>query len=155
MQESFPELTIEIFRIIEKWETKLIALPDNQITENRNSQNRNIKQILGHLIDSASNNHQRIVRLQYTHILNFPDYQKQNDKWIAIQDYENENWENLVSFWKYYNLHMIHIIRNVSDKMLDHTWTDGEGNHVTLREIIKGYLEHLKLHMKEIQELIK
>jgi len=54
------------------------------------SQYRNIKQILGHKIDSASNNTHRIVYLQYRESpCDYPNYATKgnNDKWIAIQDY--------------------------------------------------------------------
>lgn len=61
------------------------------IEENRNTQNRNIKQILGHMTDSAVNNHHKIFRLQYTDNLAFPDYRQDNDTWIGIQNFENEN----------------------------------------------------------------
>ena len=47
-----------------------------------------IKEIFGHLIDSASNNHQRFVRLQITDNLSFPDYSRDNGTWIAVQKYQ-------------------------------------------------------------------
>lgn len=75
---------------------------NDTITLKRNKQNRTIKQILGHLIDSASNNHQRMVRLQYSKdLLFFPDYRQDNDLWIALQDYQNEDWNNLIQLWKF------------------------------------------------------
>lgn len=67
--------TDEIKRVVDQWEPKLLALPEEVITERRNHQNRTIKQLLGHLVDSASNNHQRMIRLQYNDSLVFPDYQ--------------------------------------------------------------------------------
>ena len=76
MQEnSFTHITTGIAQVIETEEKLLISLPVEVITQRRNTQNRTIKQILGHLIDSASNNHQRMVRLQYSKdLLFFPDY---------------------------------------------------------------------------------
>lgn len=59
---------------IAKWEPILAQFDDQKITFSRNSQNRNIKQIVGHMIDSCVNNHHRIVRLQYLKRLSFPDY---------------------------------------------------------------------------------
>lgn len=154
MAEMFLELREEIDSIVEGWSTRLAALPFEVITERRNSQNRTARQILGHLVDSAANNHHRIVRLQYSESLEFPDYRQDNDRWIAIQNYQEEDWDRLVSFWRSYNLHMIHIMKNVDESCLDHTWHDFEGNRETLRTIIEGYLWHLNLHLKEIQELI-
>ena len=65
MKTDFIKITKGITQIIEIWEPKLTSLEKEVITERRNKQNRNIMQILGHLVDSASNNHQRMVRLQY------------------------------------------------------------------------------------------
>ena len=67
MQENnFIHVTTGITQVIEAEEKLLSSLPVEVITQRRNRQNRTIKQILGHLIDSASNNHQRMVRLQYS-----------------------------------------------------------------------------------------
>ncbi|HLP03883.1 MAG TPA: DinB family protein, partial [Paludibacter sp.] len=120
----------------------------------RNNQNRTIKQILGHLIDSASNNHQRMIRLQYNTNLIFPDYRQDNDLWIAIQDFQTEDWNNLIQLWKYFNLHMVQVIKSVDQSKLDNYWHDFEGTKVTLQEMIEGYLWHIDLHLNEIQELI-
>ncbi len=68
-----------ICEVVKEWEEILFSLPEETISQRRNKQNRSIKQILGHLIDSASNNHQRIIRLQYNKCLEFPDYQQDND----------------------------------------------------------------------------
>mgnify|MGYP000902412841 CR=1 FL=1 len=72
--DFFP-ITEGIYNVIETEEKVLTSLPEETITQKRNRQNRTIKQILGHLIDSASNNHQRMIRLQYSKdLLFFPDY---------------------------------------------------------------------------------
>jgi len=154
MAEMFLGLREKINNIVEECSAKLLILPPEVISERRNSQNRTIRQILGHLIDSAVNNHHRIVRLQYNENLEFPDYRQDNDRWIAIQNYQEENWEQLVSFWKSYNLHMVHIIKNVNESCLNHTWHDFEGARETLQTVIEGYVWHLNLHLKEIQSLI-
>ena len=73
---DFSNVTNGILRYIDTWEQKLIDLPVDTITRKRNKQNRTIKQILGHLIDSAANNHQRMVRLQYNDKLDFPDFNR-------------------------------------------------------------------------------
>lgn len=81
--------------LIDEWEPKLLALKDDVITKKRNSQNRTIKGIAGHMIDSASNNTHRIVHLQYQeNPLIFPNYASNgnNDRWIAIQNYQEEDW---------------------------------------------------------------
>ena len=62
---DFSKITDGISNVIETEENLLRGLQEDVITSRRNKQNRTIKQILGHLIDSASNNHQRMIRLQY------------------------------------------------------------------------------------------
>jgi hypothetical protein len=151
---EFSTITKGIQTFIDTWEQQLIDLPVDKISNRRNKQNRTIKQILGHLIDSAANNHQRMVRLQYTAKLQFPDYQQDNDLWIALQDYENADWFTLIQLWKYYNLHMIQVIKSVDMSKLDNSWQSFDGTTVTLRQMIEGYLGHIELHFNEIQELI-
>lgn len=152
---DFSNITNGILRYIDTWEQKLIDLPVDTITRKRNKQNRSIKQILGHLIDSAANNHQRMVRLQYNDKLDFPDYQQDNDLWIALQDYQNADWNITIQLWKYYNLHMIQVIKSVDHTKLENSWQSFENITVTLRQMIDGYLGHIELHLNEIQELIE
>jgi hypothetical protein len=61
--EGSKTITTEIISLVNTWEIRLKQLPENVITERRNNQERNIKQILGHLVDSSSNNIHRIVHL--------------------------------------------------------------------------------------------
>ena len=146
-----------LLRLIEAWEPKLLALSEEVITSRRNLQNRTIKQILGHIVDSATNNTHRIVHLHYqTSPLIFPNYASEgnNDRWIAIQNYQEEKWEDLVQLWKYVNLHIIHVINQVDPKKLKHEWVAGPRNHITLEMMIIDYLRHFELHLKEIDELI-
>jgi len=151
--EDFTHITDGIIRVIQSEELFLNSLTEEEITSERNIQNRNIKQILGHLIDSASNNHQRMVRLQYNKELSFPDYRQDNDLWISIQNYEKADWKSLIQLWKFYNLHIAHVISSVDITKLENFWLDFEGTKVTLKNMIEGYLDHLHLHIREIHEL--
>ena len=154
-KQDFTAITTGIARVLETEEGVLNSLSVEAITLRRNSQNRTIKQILGHLIDSASNNHQRMVRLQYSKdLLFFPDYRQDNDLWIALQDYQHTDWSNLIQLWKFYNLHIIQVIQSVDKSKLDSYWCDFEGTKVTLKDMIEGYLDHLLLHVGEIHELM-
>lgn len=142
-----------IQEVVNREEVFLNSLNQETITLKFNRQNRSIKQILGHLVDSASNNHQRIVRLQYNENLVFPDYRQDNDLWIALQDYQHTDWGNLIQLWKFYNLHIIQIIKSVNPTKLDNYWCDFETTKVTLKDMIDGYLSHLHLHINEIHDL--
>ena len=134
-----------------------MSLPTDVFTERRNSQNRTIKQIIGHLIDSASNNTHRIVHLQYQNSpVEFPNYATNgnNDRWIAIQNYQEENWENLIQLWKSVNLHLIHVIENIKVEKLGNEWIASSENKISLEEMVLSYLDHCELHFNEIEELI-
>ncbi|MDO4496952.1 MAG: DinB family protein [Bacteroidales bacterium] len=163
---SFQTVIDDILVTIEKEEPILRALSEEIITTRLNQQNRSIKMLIGHLVDSASNNHQRMVRLQYAPrcghsmpntemgMLVFPDYTQDNDLWIALQDYQHADWQQLLSLWKFYNLHMVHVIRSVDKSKLNNYWIDYEGCKVTLHDMIMGYTSHLHLHLGQIHELM-
>lgn len=147
----------ELIRLVDEWEPKLLLLPADILTQRRNSQNRTIKQIVGHMVDSASNNTHRIIHLQYqASPLIFPDYANfgNNDRWIAIQNYQDEKWEDLVSLWKYSNRHIAHVINNVDTEKLSRVWISALNDSVSLQAMIVDYLRHFKLHLSEIDDLI-
>jgi hypothetical protein len=155
---EFDTITSELAILIQQWEPKLAALSDQIITDRRNGQDRNVRQIIGHMVDSASNNIHRIVHLQYQKSpLQFPDYASygNNDRWIAIQNYQAEDREQLLQLWKFSNLHIIHVINNVDPSRLNHEWQSDKNTLVSLRDMIFDYLRHFKLHLAEMDELIQ
>lgn len=157
MHPLFEPVIREIPQLILKWEPKLAGLPEEVITGRRNSQDRTIKQILGHMIDSASNNTHRIVHLQYQKSpFRFPNYASEgnNDRWIAIQHYQEEDWGNLVNLWKYANLHIVHVIRQVDSSKLNNQWYSNNDRLISLKDGIVDYLRHFRLHLDEIEGLI-
>jgi hypothetical protein len=98
------------------------------------------------------------VHLQYQPSpFNFPNYATfgNNDRWIAIQDYQNEDWETMIHLWKYSLLHIIHVMKNVNSDKMNYEWISGPGKKVTLETMIIDFPRHLKLHLSEINELIK
>lgn len=154
---DFKVIANEIFSLINEWEKKLISLSAESISVPRNSQKRSIKQIVGHMIDSASNNTHRIIHLQYREVpLRFPNYATygNNDRWIAIQNYQDENWENLVQLWKYIHLHFIHVIQNINPEKQKNEWIPDVREKITLQKMVEDFPRHLKLHILEIEELI-
>ena len=154
---NFNQLAEQLILLIGEWEPRLNSLDESVISERYNSQNRTIRQILGHMIDSSSNNTHRIVHLQYReNPLEFPDYANfgNNDRWISIQNYQDENWFNLIQLWKYNHLHIAHVIKHVKTGKLENIWISGKGENITLREMILDFPRHLKLHLQEIDALI-
>jgi hypothetical protein len=119
----------------------------------------NEKQILGHLIDSAANNHQRFVRAQFTTDLNFSGYEQ--DNWVESQQYENESWENLVQLWASYNRHLVHMLSVVPEETLTRNRTEHNLDKIafkpvpvdepaTLEYFIRDYVDHLRHHLAQI-----
>lgn len=155
--ELLENISRDTLKLLNKLENILKYIDDNTIFTKRNTQNRTIKQIVGHLIDSASNNTHRIIHLQYRRsLLNFPDYANLgvNNKWIVIQDYDNYNWEDLVQLMKYTNIHMTNVIKNINISKLQNICISALFTKYTLEEMIIDYPVHFKLHLDEIKELI-
>jgi hypothetical protein len=158
MIKEFEPIVQGVLALIEEWEPRLLSLSDSVLSERQNSQNRTIKQIVGHMIDSASNNTHRIVHLQYQESpLHFPNYASHgnNDRWIAIQNYQQEDWKTIVGLWKYANWHIAHVIKNVDPSRLNNQWYYSEERLISLRDGVIDYLRHLKLHLDEVEDLIK
>ena len=129
----------------------------NKVATKTNTQNRTIKQIVGHMCDSASNNTHRIIHLQYQKSpLIFPDYANLgvNDTWIKIQNYNNYDWDDLVQLLKYTTIHVAHVIKNVDSSKLQNQWISALNEPVTLEDMIADYPRHFKLHYDEIVDLI-
>jgi hypothetical protein len=158
MIKEFEPITEGVHNLMDEWESKLRNLDKELIITRRNSQNRTIKQIIGHMIDSASNNTHRIVHMHYQPSpLKFPNYATNgnNDRWIAIQNYQDEDWSDMINLWKYSNLHILHVIKNVDSSKLENEWHYSEERRISLKAGIIDYLRHFKLHLDEIDELIK
>lgn len=156
--ERFKPAAEEIRLLVSEWEIKLKMVPDNVAAELRNSRKRSIKQILGHMVDSVTNNTHRLVFLQYNNSpFEYPNYATfgNNDKWIAIQNYQEADWNDLVQLWKYTHLHFAFIIRRIPPEKLDNEWIAGENEKITLEEMIQDFPRHFKLHLNEINHLLQ
>ena len=117
------------------------------------------KQIIGHLIDSASNNHQRFVRAQFKDDLIFEGYAQED--WVRSQAYNEEPWPLLVGLWRHYNLHLAHVMRHApeaarSAARAEHNFHRigfapvSPGEPSTLEHLMLDYIEHLKSHLRQI-----
>lgn len=157
--ETLKSISQEIRLLIKDWVPKFHSFSNDTITKKRNGQNRTIKQIIGHMVDSASNNIHRIIHLQYGETpLVFPNYATNgnNDRWIAIQNYQEENWEDLIQLWKYLHIHIAHIIQNINKDKLENTWiSNSKYGNISLEAMVEDFPRHFKLHLKEIDELSK
>ena len=158
MNSQFQSIARELTALIGPWEQKLRQLPLETVTGYRNNQNRTIREILGHMVDSATNNTHRIVHLQYQESpLSYPDYANHgnNDRWIAIQNYQEEDWDLLVSVWAATHRHIAHVIVQVDKAKLQQVWISALDEEVTLEAMIIDFPRHFKLHLGEIGTLIE
>jgi len=106
------------------------------------------KQVIGHLIDSASNNHQRFVRASLQGSLEFPGYDQ--DGCVRIEAPQDAPWPLLVALWKSYNLYLAHVIANLPSSKLEAPCRIGGGEPVTLKFLAEDYLRHLLHHLRQI-----
>jgi hypothetical protein len=106
------------------------------------------KQILGHLIDSASNNHQRIVRAKLYPEVAIDGYEQ--NLWVSSQEYQDISWLHLLGFWDAYNRHLSHLIGTLEEKQLGHLCKIGNSESVSLEFIARDYVRHLQHHLKQI-----
>ena len=109
------------------------------------------KEILGHLIDSAANNHQRFVRLQLGPSINLPGYD--GDEWVRVQRYQDRPWREIIDLWVMYNTQLASVIRHVNPASLRHVWHTADGEDLDLEFIMRDYVVHLRHHLEQIREL--
>jgi hypothetical protein len=122
----------------------LLGDTPEELTEKRVSEGAwTIKEIIGHLIDSASNNHQRFVRLLHGDLEQFPVYDQRF--WVASQPYNRVDWQTLRSLWTSYNLFIMHLVGSLPPAALSHTW-NLEGNSYTLEWLVDDYYSHMRQH---------
>ena len=88
------------------------------------------KEILGHLIDSAANNHQRFVRGQLDRELASPSYAQ--NEWVETERFNDREWTDLVQFWLAYNRHLFHLMSHANPERLGTIVRIGSDDPVTL-----------------------
>ena len=106
------------------------------------------KEILGHLIDSALNNHQRFVRAALDGFYNGPSYQQEG--WVAMHGYQTMGWDVLLQHWRCQNELLCEVVERIPANRLGGQCRVGEDAPVTLRFLIEDYLAHLGHHVQQI-----
>ena len=149
------DVYLELNSIINDFYNKYKGL-DNEIASKRPGTDRwTLKEIVGHLIDSASNNHQRFVRLQIADELIFPGYGKDNSKWLEIEKYNELNFSDIILLWKQYNVLIGNIIKGVDESKLENYWIKSDGDKTTLKYLMIDYVRHIKEHVKHFEETLE
>lgn len=105
------------------------------------------KEILGHLIDSAANNHQRFIRLQMVPELTMPGYDQVG--WVKANGYQETSWFDVVTLWASYNLHLATVIKNIDPACAGHIWHHPEADY-KLGFLIDDYVVHMLHHLVQI-----
>jgi hypothetical protein len=106
------------------------------------------KQLLGHLIDSAANNHQRFIRGQLDEPHAFPGYEQ--EAWVERNGYTDTAWSDLVALWQNYNLHLLRVLARIPPDHLNVQCTVGDSEPMTLGYIAEDYVRHLKHHLRQL-----
>jgi hypothetical protein len=142
------ELSDQLRCLVEAAEPVLRQIPEAESMRPALPGGWSRKQVLGHLIDSASNNHQRFVRAMLQPSLDFPNYDQEGN--IRVQAVQEADWILLVSLWAAYNRYLAHLIAHIPPSQLDMPCRIGAGEPVTLGFLASGYLTHLRHHLRQI-----
>ena len=138
---------------------RLLQISEAQSEQPRAEEHWSAKQIIGHLIDSATNNHARFVLAQIKDDLVFPGYDQNG--WVQIQHYQEAPWSQLVDLWRAYNLHLLHVMAHTPAGKMNNPCTQhslqtiafktvSKSEPVTLEYLMKDYVVHLKHHLNQI-----
>ncbi len=146
------ETAQQLRRIVDETAPRLASLPESEARKKPGPEKWSRKEILGHLVDSASNNHQRFVRAQLARRLEFPGYTQ--NEWNAVERYQDEPWANLVELWASYNRHLAHVIDGIPAEAAAHVCVIGDhAQPVTLEFLVEDYVRHLQHHLRQIDAI--
>jgi uncharacterized damage-inducible protein DinB len=145
--------------VIDDVAPRLAALDEQRAQSARGEGKWSVKQIVGHLVDSAANNHRRFVLAQGRDDLLFEGYDQEH--WVATQRYASESWSDLVSLWLAYNRHLVWVIEGISENELAKprvvhrldriAWkVQRAEDPVTLAFLINDYVDHLENHLRQV-----
>jgi hypothetical protein len=110
------------------------------------------REILGHLIDSACNNHRRFVVGQSPETVKFDGYEQ--DAWVSRQRYADVPWRDLVALWTAYNRHLAHVMTVTPDDAVGREIAGPDGTPVTVRFLMEDYVAHQRHHLEQIRALL-
>jgi DinB family protein len=149
----------EFRSILDRATPALLALSDDRTTTHPAAGKWSPREVIGHLIDSASNNHQRFVRARFQNDLVLAGYDQ--DAWVALQKYQDEPWSELVTLWRAFNVHLAHVMESIpaSVRQREHgrhnlheiNWKPVTADKpATLDDLMEDYVGHLKHHLRQI-----
>jgi len=148
---------------VAKMADALAAIPDDAASRRPAPDKWSAKEIMGHLIDSAANNHARFVRAQVQDTFVFLGYGQ--DDWVAVQQYQRASWPDLLALWREYNLHIARIMDATSPdirlrerhphNLHEIAWQPIPVDlPATLDHMMRDYVGHLHHHLNQIQDVL-
>ncbi len=109
-------------------------------------------EILGHLVDSAANNHHRFVRVQESSSeFAFPGYAQ--DQWVSTQGYAEADWNSVVSLWERYNLHLATVIDRIPSEHAETPCRIGDEPPQSLADLARDYVDHACHHIEQVVDV--
>jgi hypothetical protein len=149
----------ELRAVVERCGSALARIPDAESARRPAPGKWSPREVIGHLIDSASNNHRRFVEAQFTGDLVFTGYRQ--DDWVRVQAYQYAPWPGLIALWRAYNLHIAHVMDATPDAVrttprarhnLDEVaWKEfAREPPATPGDLMADYVDHLKHHLRQI-----
>jgi hypothetical protein len=148
LNNVFAKTATDLGRTVAEAKPLLLKLTNADTSKRPSPDKWSKKEILGHLLDSASNNHQRFVRGALQGSLTFPGYQQ--DKLVDLQSYREMDWGFVVDFWTSYNRFLAHVLTCLPAKAAKVTCVIGDNKPATLGWIAEDYVAHLKHHLNQI-----
>jgi hypothetical protein len=103
--------------------------------------------VIGHLIDSTANNHQRFVRGLIAGPVELPGYEQ--EAWVRVQRYQEARWADLIDLWRAYNTHLLHVVAGMTADGRRATCRVGGGDEMTLEALFEDYVRHLEHHLRK------
>jgi hypothetical protein len=155
--ETVDEAIEEFAQLIDV-ETNLRTLSESIVNHSRVGRRWTRKEELGHLIDSALNNHQRFVRRQiHQHVTPpmledgtlFIDGYAQ-DEWVEVNYYSQRQWQDLVTLWVALNKQILHVMQYADEAAKYSPVVIDGGSPVLLHELMIDYVGHVKHHLEKI-----
>jgi hypothetical protein len=141
-------LSEKLLALVDTAEPRLRAISEIESTQPILDGGWSCKQVIGHLIDSASNNHQRFVRAALQTSLDFPGYDQSGN--VQVQAVQDADWQLLIALWAAYNRYLAHVIARLPEAKLGTLCRIGSGDPVTLDFLATDYLRHLGHHLRQL-----
>ena len=148
MSNPFADTATDLGRTVAQAQPMLAKLNNADTSVRPSAKKWSKKEILGHLLDSASNNHQRFVRATLQGELTFPGYEQ--DKLVDLQNFREMDWDFLVELWTSYNRFIAHVLTVLPASAAKITCHIGNNAPATLEFIAEDYVAHLKHHLNQI-----